>query len=225
MNPEDRVLVGVIKRKSDLNYALDDQWYRIPQKQMPDGMFMEYLAIFTSGRVFKEKSGGIYFYAKVKGMELKYRRDLLPDEADHPRAGAAYFRVALGEMKVRKSPILNSDRRVISFIYTTWDRFVKAESIGDLYSKSDYLVDRIYYALRNRNMPLERIWSTQKHATDVTLGLNVQCKNGVVTVSTQNNDGTVFLDISEPEDKILAAIRAEIERHGGPLTINIPLEG
>ena len=31
MLPEDSVLVGVINRKRDLVYALDQHWYRIPQ--------------------------------------------------------------------------------------------------------------------------------------------------------------------------------------------------
>ena len=103
MNPEDRVLVGVINRKRDLNYLLDEHWYRIPQKQMPEGVCIEYLAFFLSGSVFKEKSGGIHYYSRIEGTELVYRRDLLPGQDNHARSNEKYFRVAVGEIKVKKT--------------------------------------------------------------------------------------------------------------------------
>jgi hypothetical protein len=38
-------------------------------------------------------------------------------------------------------------------------------------------------------------------------------------------DHTIYLDMAQSEDTILAAIRAEIEAYDGPVTIHIPLEG
>lgn len=225
MNPEDRVLVGVINRKRDLGYVRNEHWYRIPQKKMRDGVHADYLAFFLSGKVFKEQSGGVHYYARIRGLELAYRRDLLPKETDHPRAGEVYYRVALDELQEKQPPILNPTKRVISFIYTTWDRFIHATQISDLYSEADYYVDRIYHALRSEGVASERLWEAEKGLTEFAPGLRILCEQGTLNASARPASGAVYIDTSQSEDKILAAIRAEIERQGGPVTVNIPLEG
>jgi hypothetical protein len=139
------VLVGVINRKRDFACARDAHWYRIPQARMPRGVDADYIAFFLS-RAFKERSGGIHYYAEVRGLELVYRRDLLPAEAAHPRAGEVYYKVQLGALLEKVPPVLNPTGRTISFIFTTWDRFASARQISDLYSTADYYVSRAYYA-------------------------------------------------------------------------------
>ncbi|MBI5669430.1 MAG: hypothetical protein HZC41_15610 [Chloroflexi bacterium] len=148
MYPEDRVLVGVINRRRDLEHARRDRWYRIPLERMPNGVDVEYIAFYFS-RAFKERNGGIHCFAELRGLELAYRHDLLPNEADHPRANHVYYKVQLGDLIEKNPPVLNPTRRAISFIYTTWDRFACAQTISDLYSQADYFVDRVYYALRH----------------------------------------------------------------------------
>lgn len=147
MYPEDRVLVGVITRRRDLRLVLEQHWYRIPQVQMPRGMDAEYIAFFTGSRLQPDPTSGIHLYAPMTGLELAYRRDLLPDEPDHSRADAIYYRVALGNIETRTPPITNPSRRSISFIHTTWDRFAAAVTIDDLYSRDERFVDRVFHAL------------------------------------------------------------------------------
>lgn len=146
MFPEDRVLVGVINRVRDLHYARDEHWYRIPKAQMPLGVNAEYLAFYLS-RAFKEQNGGICYFAGMRGLELVRRVDLLPNEPNHRSASSEYYRIALGELQVKDPPVLNPTRRRIAFIYTTWDRFVLAREIRDLYSDANFYVDRAYHAL------------------------------------------------------------------------------
>lgn len=226
MNPEDCVLVGVVNRKRDLGRILDEHWYRIPQEQLPRGFHADYLALFLSGgAVNRSQQSGIYYFAKVGGQELRYRRDLLPTEVAHPNADKKYYRIALHDLKPQVPPILNSSRRVITFIYTTWDRFIHAKETGDLYSKSDYFVDRIYYALRHHGIPAFRRWDSEKHPTGLGAGLTIACHNGLIEASTQKTRGMFYLDMSETEDQILAAIRREITHYGGTAMLNIPMEG
>jgi hypothetical protein len=221
MFPEDRVLVGVINRRRDLDYARTESWYRIPQQQMPNGVNAEYIAFFLS-RSFKEKNGGIHYYAKRNGLELVYRKDLLTAEANHPRAGLVYYKVQLGELIEKIPPILNSTRRTIGFIYTTWDRFVRAHEIGDLYSKADYFVDRIYHALRNRGIQSQHTWSAEYRSSAAEL--RIMCQKGVLTASTEAGENRFLLDTSYPEDTILTGILAEIARQGGPVLVRVPLD-
>src|SRR5262245_28679681 len=95
MYPDDRVLVGAVKRKRDLAYARDDHWYRIPQAQMPRGVNTEYIALFLSRSTFKDRDSGIHYFARRTGLELVYRHQLLPREADHPHANNVYYKVQL----------------------------------------------------------------------------------------------------------------------------------
>jgi hypothetical protein len=224
MFPEDRVLVGVINRRRDLALVRDQHWYRIPQKQMLRGVNVEYVAFFLS-RAFKERNGAVHYYAERRGLELDYRRNLLPDEPDHPRAREVYYKVELGDLCEKVPAVLNPSRRRFAFIYTTWDRFVNAREIGDLYSKADYFVDRIYHALRNRGIQPDRFWDAERRATGHGAQLRILCENGEVVAGTDPNAGSLYLDDSQRQDAILRTILGEIAKQGGPVTINIPVEG
>ncbi len=147
MYADDRVLVGVVKRVKDFEIARRRHWYRIPEGQLPRGLNAEYIALFLSGRSFKERGGSIAFFARITGLELARRQDLLPDETR--RADEVYYKVQFRDLVQKDPPIRNQPARPISFIRTTWDRFISAEFVGDLFLKSDFYVDRVYHALRN----------------------------------------------------------------------------
>lgn len=144
MYPDDRVLVGVVNRKKDFRIVRCQHWYRIPQNRMPRGIQAEYIAFFLSGRTFSEQTGGIVCFARITGLELVRRRELLPDE--DKKAEEIYYKVQFRQLVAKDPPILNVSKRSISFVHTTWDRFVSARTIADLYRIADYYVDRIYYA-------------------------------------------------------------------------------
>lgn len=233
MYPEDRVIVGVINRKRDLTTLLEERWYRIPRERWSrDGVYAEYLAFYLSGSAARDRDNGIHYFAEVRGVELAHRRDLLPKEANHKRADEVYYKLALSPPQRKTPPILNPTRRPISFVFTTWDRFVNAQTVRDLYSKSDYYVDRIYHALREEGFRPLRTWEAEcrrlaaetEPNTPAAPGLRILCENGTVTAMTDRHSGAFFLDESQDDDAILSAIRAEIARQGGPVTVNIPLE-
>ncbi len=222
MLPEDSVLVGVINRRRDLVYARERHWYRIPQERMPRGITADYMAFFLS-RNFGERNGAVHFYADIRGLELQYRRDLLPDEPNHPRADARYYRLALSDLYPKRPPVVNDTKRTISFIYTTWDRFVNATTIADLYSDNDRFVDRLFYALQSHGIDANRSWDAQHRADDFAPGLRILCENGTnVIASAYPVSGTVYLDKSKTEDSILQGILMQIARNGGPATVTVP---
>jgi hypothetical protein len=220
MFPEDRVLVGVINRRRDLNYARDQHWYRIPQTRMPRGIFAEYLAFFLSGKTFAEQSGGIHYFAKREGVELAYRRDLLPAESKNRKQNDVYYRVSLSEWREKAPPVLNPTRRPVSFIYTTWDRFVKATTIAELYSAADYYVDRLFHALRERarRHPLDQYWQAEQPETGKAPGIRILCQHGIVEASTSSG-ADVLLDPLQPVDAILKTLLLQMQQQGGPPTL------
>jgi hypothetical protein len=219
MFPEDRVLVGVINRKRDLVYARDEHWYRIPQRVMPKGVHAEYMAFFLS-KAFGEQNGAVHYFSERTGVELAYRKDLLPVKKDDPRAKDVYYQVKLAPLRDKVPPITNPTRRPITFVYTTWDRFFHAKTISDLYTKEDYFVDRVYHALRNKGVAPERIWAAEyKHAP---AALKILCQGGTVTASTERGSGDFYLDDLHEHDEILAGIMKRIDELDGPAYLTLP---
>jgi hypothetical protein len=141
---EDRVLIGVVKRRRDLRALLDQRRYRVPVDSLPGGVDAEVMGFFWGGAV--------YYYAVLRGVELARRRDLLPEEPQHPRADALYWLCQLGPLRETRPPIVNASRRAFAFIHTTWDRFADALTLDDLYREGGYYVRR-WYTPRAANVP------------------------------------------------------------------------
>jgi len=225
--PEDRVLVGVINRKRDLEIAQTEHWYRVPYGQAMQGIHAEYIAFFLS-RAFKDLNGSIPYYARRTGIELVRRRDLFPAEAQHPRADALYHKLQLGDVRRKEPPIRNTSKRAIAFIYTTWDRFSAAETVADLYSEADRFVDRVFHALERAGVRSEPVWEATRTSDDGGAQIRIECEDGTVIASTaaQSEHIITLVPDESPDalratvDRLLQAIKAR----GGPLMIDVPLE-
>lgn len=217
MYPEDRVLVAVINRARDLDCARHEHWYRVPYLQAPNGIYAEYIAFFLS-RAFKEQNGGIHYYARRTGVELVRRRDLLPAEADHPRADCWYHKLQLGELRPKVPPILNPTKRRVAFIFTTWDRFCAARTLADLYSEADQFVDRVFHALRQSGLKPERIWEASRRG-HAGAELRLACQSGMVVASTAPVGDAVSLPVDDTPQAVregVAAVLAAVRERGGP---------
>ena|SRR6202165_1380551 len=134
MYPEDRVLVGVINRRRDLELLREQLWYRIPIFNAPLCIDTDYVAFYLS-RSFRGANGSIGYYARRTGFELVRRLDLLPAEVNHPRAAELYFKLQFRVVEQKLPPITNPTSRPISFIYTTWERFEAAQVVSELYQR------------------------------------------------------------------------------------------
>lgn len=226
MHPEDRVLVGVINRKRDLEYAQVEHWYRVPHNKATKGIDAEYIAFFLS-KAFKELNGGIHYFARRTGIELVRRRDLLPKEANHPRADALYYKLQLGDLQPKVPPILNVDKRVVSFIYTTWDRFSQAHVLADLYSEADHFVDRVFHALERSGVQPARVWEAEDTQSG-SAQIWVECKKGTVIASTdERTEHVIRLKVEDSLPAVRASVDTilrAIEAFGGPLLVNVPYE-
>jgi hypothetical protein len=60
---------------------------------------------FYSTKTFGENPWAIHYYAPIQGHELVTRRDLIPSEPDHPRAGAWYYALQLGSQIQYTKPV------------------------------------------------------------------------------------------------------------------------
>lgn len=209
MYPEDRVLVAYVPRPSDFEIIRREGWYRIPQRHAPKGLHAEYLA-FYFGSKFGEEKYAIHYYAQRAGDELARRRDLLPDEPNHPHADDVYFKVQLGPLQKLAQPIVSLRWRRVTFVHTTWDRFKDATEINDLFIEGGPYVDRLYATLKERGIHPERNYHVDEGTDEHVVALSVPTRDGRINVS--------YGDLPASDRTLMALAEAlvqEIARQGG----------
>ena len=136
LTPTDLILVCFLPDPRDLEIARLLGWYRVPFRSAPKVVAVDYLAFYQSGS-FGEQGGRIELIAPVRGHELTTRAELLRDEPDHPRAREEYFKIQLGPLERLTRPILADKWRRLTFLYTTGEYLLKAQTLNDLVVQSD----------------------------------------------------------------------------------------
>ncbi|MBI4791036.1 MAG: hypothetical protein HY782_28735 [Chloroflexi bacterium] len=136
MDADDAVLVVLVNRPRDLAIVRAERWYRIPAQHAPAHLSQANYLAFYLPKCFGAEKWTIREYAPVRGHELVSRRDLLPDESDHPRASDPYYKVELGPVLALPRPIVSRTRRRLLFLWTTGARFSRAVEIDDLFRKA-----------------------------------------------------------------------------------------
>jgi hypothetical protein len=179
-HPSDRVLVAIVKRRRDLQIARDEGWYRIPERTAPLSTTEALVLAFYFPRVFEEEKWAIHWYAPIRGHELVRRRDLLPAEADHPAADEPYYKLQLGPLLRLERPIPSLRWRRITFIETSWDRFVAAQEINDLYASA---ADGFFVTLKEAGFWPERDLEVREGGVTYTVDLAIPCREGTVAIA------------------------------------------
>ena len=129
---EKLVLVGVVNRKKDLEIARKEHWYRIPLKHFPKRK-AKYLALYQT-RVFDKEGKAINYYASIKSSSLHKRRELLPDEQNHPRSEDYYYKINLGPLRATSCRIENRYGRRIGSAFTTLKELLRSKEISELFN-------------------------------------------------------------------------------------------
>ena len=136
LSPTDLILVCVLPGPRDLEIARLLGWYRIPFRTAPKVVAVDALAFYQPG-TFGEVGGRIEFIARVRGHELTTRRELLRDEPEHARAGEEYYKVQIGALERLPRPIPADKWKRLTFLYTTGEYLLKAQTLNDLVVDSD----------------------------------------------------------------------------------------
>ena len=125
------VLIGVLKDRRDLRILLKRGWYRIPAARCPKRGF-DYLAFYQPS-AFGRAGKRIRYYARVIDRDMVKRRELLPEERRHPRAGDDHFRFRVGAVKELSRPIRNRGPRRVTFGFTTLGSLLRARDLLQLF--------------------------------------------------------------------------------------------
>lgn len=127
-----RVLIAVVTRPCDLANVRDAGWYRIPLVRAPRALAAEYLAFYQTA-AFGGERWSVRYLAAVQAVSLARRAELLPAEAQHPRATERYYRFALGPLTALPTPLPSRRLRRICFIPTTYGQLLRARDVAELW--------------------------------------------------------------------------------------------
>jgi hypothetical protein len=147
-NPSDLILVAFMPTPRDLEIARVLGWYRIPLRTAPKVIAVDYLAFYQPAS-FEERKWRIEYVARVRGHELVRRLALIQDEPDHPSANEEYFKIQLGPLISLPQPIRAERWKRITFLYTTGEYLLQAETVNDLVVRTDER-KLLWRALRER---------------------------------------------------------------------------
>ena len=206
--PSDRVLVGIMNSRSDFAIAREERWYRIPKRHAPASTTEAVVLAFYFTKAFGEEKWAIHYYAPVEGHELVRRRDLMPHQPDHPHADDPYYKLQLGRMMKRDEPIPSLRWRRLTFIESTWDRFVAAEEVNDLYATGD---DGLYVTLKDENLHPEREFLFREGGTEYVVDMVIPCRQGTVCIAMGDRPAPEGA-LRDPE---VDAVREAVEALGG----------
>ncbi len=127
------VLVAVMNEPRDLVRAREQGWYRIPLAHAPPQVAADFLAFYQTGAFPPDERWAVRWFAPVRGYHLATRRELIPEEPDHPRVNDRYYRVDLGPLEPLPSPVISRRLRRITFIRTSMSRLLAAREINELW--------------------------------------------------------------------------------------------
>jgi len=164
LKPTDLILVCLIPTPRDMEIARLLGWYRIPLKNAPKVVSVDYLA-FYQPTSFGERGGQVEYIAQVRGHELTTRGELLKDESDHPRAKEEYFKIQLGGLEKLKEPIHTDKWKRLTFLYSTGEYLLNAKTLNDLVVEGEER-NLLWKSLRER-AENEQLYKTDLPEADI----------------------------------------------------------
>jgi hypothetical protein len=177
------VLVAIINNKPDFAILHQQRWYRIPvasaRKWLKDCWPPRWVAFYQT-KAFGHEAYSVRYFARVLQIKQAFRWQLFGDEPESPKNTRLYHKLILDEIRQRPQPILSRRWRRITFIPTTWTKFINATEINDLYDESP-LEDRLWAALKRREIPAERQEFVTVDQGNYFLDFAIYCDQGQPT--------------------------------------------
>ena len=85
-------------------------------------------------------------------------------------------------------------------------------------------MERIKLRLNYDHLDINQLWDAQRKTDEYAPGIRVSSSSDVQDRRAARREYVFKIDRNQGEDRILAAIRAEIDQIDGPVTINIPFD-
>jgi len=244
-------LVAILKYKSDLSIALNNNWYRIPlkTKRTPPTVRenkLEFIAFYQTS-VFGDEAFKIKWFARVKNISVVKRNELFPAEPRNPKSEEDYYKIEFDKCEELERPIISKRHRRILFINTTYERLIQSKEFNDLFIESP-IEENLWKKLKIEQIEAERQFMLQTknklYYLDFALfckerNLDVECDGDEYHLSVsdvkydkkRNNEltkiGWIVLryhtnQIKENINNVIGEVKETINRYGGLQLVSEP---
>lgn len=189
MADHDNLLVAYMPNLLDFALARDQRWYRIPVKNADRWVGRRWPPVWLAWyfpKAFGAERYTITTFAHVEAIRVATRVELFPDAPGHPRAMEAYYQLRLGPLQRRATPIIARRLRRVTFIPTTWRKFMAAEEINDLFDDS-LLEDALWAQLKLRGVSADRQFHLKIKSHNYFLDFAITCHKGPLAVETDGD--------------------------------------
>jgi very-short-patch-repair endonuclease len=169
----------------DWGIVQNELWYRVPVATAPKRWPPQWLAFYHT-KEFGSAAYSIQYYGRVREISVVERRLLLPHEPPNPKSERQYYRVRLERLEQLADPIRSARWRRIVFIPTTWDKFVQAQEVNDLFDESP-LEDLVWSEFKKLQIGVERQWELITDLGRSFLDFAIFCAKGSLDVETDGD--------------------------------------
>ncbi len=141
---------------------------------------------FYQPKVFGAEAYSVNYFARVVGIQEVARHELFPNEPRDERSQRKYHKVSLAELRRREEPIRSPTWRRITFIPTSWQKFVTAEEINDLFDESP-LEDLMWREFKALGIRAQRQEWIELASRSYFLDFAIYCASGKLGVETDGD--------------------------------------
>lgn len=203
MSKRGEVLVAIINNKLDFAILRENSWYRIPvasvEKWLKEKWPPKWLALYQT-LAFDAEKHAINYFAQVLDIRLVYRWQLFPNEPKDAKSNRRYYQVFVKSVQLLPKPIYSRRYRRIIFIPTTWEKFVGASEINDLFDESS-LEDKLWAEFKRHDIPAERQEFIIARKNDYVLDFAVYCAKGNIDVETDGDFWHITPEQAEKDNR------------------------
>lgn len=186
---KNEILVAIMNNVNDFDIAQNQNWYRIPaesvEKWLKKRWPPQWIAFYQT-KVFGNDKWSINYYAEVIDIQKVFRSQLFPDEPLNKKTGSLYYKIIFEPLRRLPKPIMSRRFRRIVFISTTWEKFVNAIEINDLYDESP-LENRLWSEFKRLEINAERQEFVKAGGRNYALDFAIYCESGKIDVETDGD--------------------------------------
>lgn len=189
MSYRGEVLVAIMNNREDFAIAERQHWYRIPvssvNKWLAKRWPPKWLAFYQT-KIFAQEAYMIRYFAQVVDIRKVYRWQLFPNEPKGKKTKRKYYQLWLKPLAKLPEPILSRRFRRVLFIPTTWEKFINAIEINDLYDGSP-LENILWAQLKRLNIAAEREELVSVKRKNYFLDFAIYCAKGKIDIETDGD--------------------------------------
>jgi len=131
-------LVAVVSNDADLERFRQRGTYRIPTRTIGRSLGRttldesHYLALYQTASITNGIAGAIELWGEIVERTVAPRRQILPDQPDHPAADELYHLLTVHPVEQLPQPVVALNRRRFAFLRTSRERLLAAATLDDL---------------------------------------------------------------------------------------------